>query len=139
MAHGATILRAATLSALLATVGAGCAGSLRVKPPSGDQRQSSSVWIYIQNDLWIDVQVYAVTGETATRLGQVGRFGYQTLRVPERCHIHDGILRLMVDPVGRREPVFSEPIALNPGFVLLSWVVESNLMAMKPARRSTDS
>ena len=45
----------------------------------------------------------------------------------------------MVDPVGRREPVFSEPIALNPGFVLLSWVVESNLMAMKPARRSTDS
>ena len=70
--------------------------------------------VTVRNDNWLDVTVFAVRGGARTRLGFVTGMGRGTFPVPSDF-VPDGVLQLMVDPVGSSATYVTDRIVVSSG------------------------
>jgi len=99
----------AALAALTIDVAA-CA----TKNASSAQPQPERTAVTVKNDNWLDVTVFAVRGGARTRLGFVTGMSRGTFPVPSDF-VADGVLQLMVDPVGSSATYVTDRIVVNSG------------------------
>ncbi|HYH80267.1 MAG TPA: hypothetical protein VEX86_10730 [Longimicrobium sp.] len=71
--------------------------------------------VAVDNQAWLDVDVYAVAGSQRTRLGTVTAHGKNTLRIPLAMVGAGRELQFLVDPVGSRAQGTSWNIFVTPG------------------------
>ncbi len=72
------------------------------------------VAVTVKNSNWMDMDVFAVRGETRARVGSVTGLTTATFRVPANF-APDGVLQFMVDPVGSDAAYVTEKIVVAPG------------------------
>ena len=98
----------ATLAALVMGAGA-CATNHGSGAP-----QPERVAITVKNTNWMDMDVFAVRGDTRTRVGSVNGLTTATFRVPANF-APDGVLQFLVDPIGSDTPYLTDKITVSPG------------------------
>jgi hypothetical protein len=76
--------------------------------------QPERVAITVKNTNWMDMDVFAVRGDTRARIGSVTGLTTATFRVPANF-APDGVLQFMVDPVGSNAPYVTDKITVSPG------------------------
>ncbi|MBV9107978.1 MAG: hypothetical protein JO306_01060 [Gemmatimonadetes bacterium] len=85
-----------TLALFLVALGAAaCVGQGKNAPAP-----VAATYIRVENQSWLDVDVYAVFGGTRRRLGLVNGNSSQTLRIPNDVVGIGRSLAFLVDPVG---------------------------------------
>lgn len=94
--------------ALFAT--AGCTGHGKDAP-----RPHELTSVFIENQAWLDVNVYALTGTQRTRLGTVTAHASSTFRLPDVVVGTGRELQFLVDPVGSNAQGTSFSIYVTPG------------------------
>ena len=72
------------------------------------------VAVTVKNSNWMDMDVFAVRGGTRARVGSVTGLTTATFRVPANF-APDGVLQLMVDPVGSDGAYVTDKIVVAPG------------------------
>jgi hypothetical protein len=100
---------AAALAALTMDVAA-CATHHGSSAPPAPERAA----VTVKNDNWSDVVVFVVRSGTRSRIGSVTAMSTHTFRVPPDL-APDGILQLMVDPVGSNNTYVTDRIVVNSG------------------------
>lgn len=95
-------------AALFAT--AACTGKGNDAPRP---HQESSV--NVDNQAWLDVNIYAVSGGQRTRLGTVTAHSSRTYRIPDSIVGLGRELQFLVDPVGSNAQGTSFSIYVTPG------------------------
>lgn len=71
-------------------------------------------FVFVRNNNWLRVNVFAVRGGARFRLGDVEGNDKAFLRVPRGAAV-DGTVQLLIDPIGSRETFLTEPIAVGRG------------------------
>jgi hypothetical protein len=85
-----------TLALFLATLGAAaCVGKGNNAPTP-----RAATYVRVENQSWLDVNVYAVFGGTRRRIGMVNGNSTQSLRIPNDVIGIGRSLAFLVDPVG---------------------------------------
>ena len=75
---------------------------------------SEETTLVVHNEYFGDMDVYAVTGSTRSRIGSVGIGKTQELRLP-RIIAERPWIQLQLDPVGPVEPFTYQPITVMTG------------------------
>ena len=70
--------------------------------------------VSVRNNNWADVNVFAVREGVTMRLGFVTGLGAARLRVPQNAS-PDGVLQLMVDPIGSSSTFTTDKFMVSPG------------------------
>ena len=90
---------------------AGCVKSSR----AAAEEPSEVTELQVQNQAFLDMNVYVIRGSQRVRLGQARSNGTTTLRIPPSMLTGPTPLRFLADPIGSsRTPVSSE-IVVTPG------------------------
>ena len=76
--------------------------------------QPEKTALTVRNNNWLDVDVFVVRGTSRSRVGSVTGMSTGTFRVPSDFS-PDGVLQLMVDPVGSNGSYVTDKIAVNSG------------------------
>ena len=100
---------AAALAALTIDVAACATHHGSSAPPAAEKAA-----VTVKNDNWSDVVVFVVRGGTRSRIGSVTAMSTNTFRVPSDL-APDGVLQLMVDPVGSNSVYVTDRIVVNSG------------------------
>lgn len=118
------------LAALLVVVAVGALPA-DVEARAHDRSMAVSVakeptLVFVRNNNYLDMTVWAINGGRRFRLGTVGGFGERQFALPASLlnQAHDIIL--FVDPVGGTAGWATPPLLVNPGDVI-EWRVENNL------------
>jgi hypothetical protein len=99
-----------TLLILLATVAA-CAGN-----KSGEPRiQPRETYLEVENQAWMDMNIYALEGASRVRLGVAGSSRVTTLRIPNAMVGFGRMLRFQADPIGSTRVSNSFEVNVTPG------------------------
>jgi hypothetical protein len=70
--------------------------------------------VTVKNDNWMDMAVFAVRGSSRLRIGFVTGMSRGTFTIPaDFCP--DGVLQLLVDPVGSNATYLTERISVSSG------------------------
>ncbi|NIQ53638.1 MAG: hypothetical protein GWM92_09960, partial [Gemmatimonadetes bacterium] len=109
MSRRLMIWSAPVIASILASA---CAGR---QPPSPFDagRGDGEIRVEVDNDNYLDVAVFAMHDQAATRLGTVSGLSSATLSVPGQWVVM-GRLRLLVDPIGSAEAYLTEDIPVSP-------------------------
>lgn len=99
------------LALLLVAVTAGCSrgrtGEATVQP--------RETVVEVNNQAWLDMNIYVLDGARRVRLGTAGSTRTTTLRIPDSVVGLGRPLRFQADPVGSREVANSFEINVSPG------------------------
>jgi hypothetical protein len=71
--------------------------------------------LVVQNNNWLDVAVYVVTGGTRTRLGTVRSNSTEQFRIPDALVMGTSALIVQADPIGSTMAYTSDAITVYPG------------------------
>jgi hypothetical protein len=71
--------------------------------------------LVVENNKWLDVNVYAVRNGTRHRLGTVTSLQTARFRLPSWVTTGASDMRLLIDPVGSEQVHLTEPILLTEG------------------------
>ena len=71
--------------------------------------------LMVENNKWLDVNVFAVRNGTRHRLGTVTSMQTQRFRLPTWVTVGAAELRLLIDPVGSEQTHLTEPIVVTHG------------------------
>jgi len=107
------MFRALKLFTLLATAlfaTAACTGHGKDAP-----RPHELTSVNVDNQAWLDVNVYALNGSQRTRLGTVTAHSARTYRIPDSIVGLGRELQFLVDPVGSTVQGTSFNIYVTPG------------------------
>lgn len=106
---------AALLAATLA-LPAACAHNAKSDPNAPpEEQQAGETTVRVQNQSFLDVDVYVYRGDVRQRLGTVTGNSTAVLRIPKGFVFPATPLRFLASPIGgRRQPV-SEEITVSPG------------------------
>lgn len=96
-----------TLAALLAV--AGCTGKGRDAPQPGPTAS-----VTVENQAWLDMNVYVLYGGTRVRLGQVSATSTRTFTLSSSVVGLGRELRFMADPVGSNQQAESFSMFVRP-------------------------
>lgn len=100
---------------IAAALAAACAPGTTLDGPAGPaQKTVTPATVTVQNNNWLDLVVYVVSGSQRQRLGMVTALGTQTFRIP-RGALGDGQVRLYADPIGSSQGFLSESVTVQPG------------------------
>jgi hypothetical protein len=102
--------RTLTLAAALATLAAACVGKGKNAPVP-----EPATFVRVENQAWLDVDVYAVSGGARRRLGMVTGNSTQVLRIPDSVVGIGQSLQFVADPVGSSRAGVSYEIYVSPG------------------------
>ena len=84
------------------------------------------VRVYVQNNNWLDVRVYAVRGSTRFRLGTVHSQQGQFFELPTHMTESGQHVQLQADPVGSARSKTMPDVMINPGDIV-EWNIENSL------------
>ena len=70
--------------------------------------------VTVRNDNWLDADVYVFRFGSRFRIGVAPGLETTVLRLPQNL-IHDGTVRLLIDPVGSPATYTSDQIVVGPG------------------------
>lgn len=105
---------AALLAAALA-LPAACTHNATPDPNAPPEEQVGETTVRVQNQSFLDVDVYVYRGDVRQRLGTVTGNSTAVLRIPKGFVLPATPLRFLANPVGgRRQPV-SEEVTVSPG------------------------
>jgi len=104
---------ATILTALVTSVAAGACSANRARPDMWSSPASANV-VTVRNDNWLDADVYVVYDGSRFRLGFARGLSTTTLSLPHTL-IHQGTVRLMVDPIGSTSTFTSDQIVVSRG------------------------
>jgi hypothetical protein len=93
-------------------VAGGCAKI--VDDPATSPGFESSV-VSVENNKWLDVNVFAVRAGRRARLGMVTSMTTRVFKLPSWTMIGTGELRLLIDPVGSPATHLTDPILVMGG------------------------
>ncbi|HEX8907533.1 MAG TPA: hypothetical protein VF771_22010 [Longimicrobiaceae bacterium] len=100
-----------TLALVLATLGAAaCVGKGRNAPIP-----QPATFVHVENQAWLDVDVYAMSGGLRRRLGLVNANSSARFRIPDSVIGIGRSLQFLVDPVGSSRTGTSFEIYVSPG------------------------
>ena len=88
-----------------------------------------SVTVRVTNNNWLDMRIYVVetaTGRRRFRLGNVTSLSTARFEIPQQVGAELGSLRLVAEPIGSRERLFTDPLQTWPG-EFVDWRIESVL------------
>jgi hypothetical protein len=74
-----------------------------------------ATYVRVENQAWLDVDVFAVAGGARRRLGMVTGNSTQTLRIPDGVVGIGRSLQFLVDPVGSSRAGLSFELYVSPG------------------------
>lgn len=117
---------AALLFGLIVTTG--CAHATRSAQNERTFCAKSTATLYVQNDNWLDVVVYAVRGGSRFRLGQVSSVQAAVFELPSVALGASSGLYVLVDPVGAvsAERMFAtDDIMIAPGHTIIDLRVDN--------------
>jgi len=84
------------------------------------------VRVYVQNNNWLDMRVYAVRGSTRLRIGTVRSQQGQFFELPTHM-IEAGLhVQLQADPIGSDRVMTMPRVMINPGDIV-EWNIENSL------------
>jgi hypothetical protein len=83
------------------------------------------VRLYVQNNNWLDVNVYAVRGGTRFRLGVVRSAAGRFFELPDHLTSNGLNVQLQASPIGQRGSV-TEAVPISPGDIV-EWRIQNNL------------
>lgn len=78
-------------------------------------RPQQQTFVAVDNQAWLDVNVYAIAGSQRSRLGTVTAHGTHTFRLPVSVVGAGRELQFLVDPVGSNAQGTSWNIFVAPG------------------------
>ena len=84
------------------------------------------VRVYVQNNNWLDVRIYAVRGSTRYRMGTVYSQTGQFFELPARLTEAGFQVQLQADPIGSNRTVTTPRVMINPGDIV-EWSIENSL------------
>jgi len=93
----------------------GCAQKNTDLADVGDANGSAAPLLVVENNKWLDVNVYAVRNGTRHRLGTVTSLQTERFRLPSWVTTGAAEVRLLIDPVGSEQVHLTEPILLTEG------------------------
>lgn len=105
----------AALSLALSLVLKGCVPAPAADPYRPAPAVGEGLTVAVTNDHVLDMRIYLVRGSVPIPLGSVGSAEHRVFRISPAELGHMGDIRLMADPLGRREPYVSDPIQVAPG------------------------
>ena len=116
---------ALTVAALVAvpTAAAQTASEEKSETPAAVSERTT---VRVISDNWQDITVYALRAGYRIRLGTVGSFTSRVFTLPPAFLIQSDQLRLIADPIGRRDVYVSGPFFVNVGDVV-EWRLLNNL------------
>ena len=108
----------------VAVVSTGCAHGIRT---GGRQQErtfcaKSTATLYVQNDNWLDIVIYAVRGGSRFRLGQVTSVQSAVFELPPAALGATSSLFILADPIGTSrayEMFATDDIMLAPGHTII--------------------
>ncbi len=113
------------------------AGALWTAPlvaqDDGDQNGDTAVevldatHVVIDNDNFLDMRIYAVSGGRRHQLGTVTGFTQETFVLPSWVLVANAPLRLVALPVGTGRTYSSPEVTVDPGD-LVEWQLRNNLL-----------
>jgi len=118
-------MKTALLSlALVAAMSSACAHATH---GAGDANQrtfcaKSTATLYVQNDNWMDIVVYAVRGSSRFRMGQVSSLQSAVFELPSAVIGASGSVYILADPIGAvsNDRMFAtDDIMLAPGHTII--------------------
>jgi hypothetical protein len=80
-----------------------------------DSPARSSTRLVVQNNNFLDVAVYLMTGGSRMRLGTVRSNSTEQFRIPEAMAMGTSTLVVQADPIGSSIVYTSDPIPVYPG------------------------
>lgn len=110
------------LLAIVTTLG-GCS---RARPGEELNLDSAST-LNVVNHHWGDVDVYVVRDGQRQRVGTVTAAAEENFELSASLTKGAGTLQLQAHAVGSSGGISSEPIAVRPGGMQITWTLESNL------------
>lgn len=78
-------------------------------------RPQQQSFVAVDNQAWLDVDVYAVSGSQRSRLGTVTAHGTHTFRLPVTVVGSGRELQFLIDPVGSTVQGTSWNVYVSPG------------------------
>jgi hypothetical protein len=111
-AHGSTPIRLALIAFALATTiaFAGC-----VTTPDADRPPQEPTYVLVENQSFLDANVFVIRGGQRTRLGLVNGNSRQRFRIPDRLLFGVSSLQFLIDPVGSSRTPISNEIQVSAG------------------------
>lgn len=109
-------MRATRLIIALFAVGStlvSATGCSRNNMAAGDVSPANTIGVHVQNDNFLDMDVYAVSEGLATRLGTVSGNGSRTFVLDATLAAQD--LRIVAAPIGGNGRAGTGPIVVSPG------------------------
>lgn len=116
----------ALVSSLILT--AGCAHAAHTAQNERTFCAKSTATLYVQNDNWMDVVVYAVRGGSRFRLGQVSSVQSAVFELPSVALGTSNGLYILADPIGavNAERMFAtDDIMIAPGHTIIDLRVDN--------------
>jgi type IV pilus biogenesis protein CpaD/CtpE len=108
VAKAAVVMVAATMLC------GGCAQK-NTGPGGANDAGSDAPVLVVENNKWLDVNVFAVRNGTRHRLGSVTSLQTERFRLPSWTTVGAAELRLLIDPVGSEQVHLTEPILVSTG------------------------
>jgi hypothetical protein len=107
--------KASSWARLIAIAGAlACANNRASTELALDGSEAPPV-LTVQNDNFLDVNVYLVRGSSRFRIGTVSSAASKTFRLPKEGIAGAMPLRIMADPIGENRQYFTDPVVVGPG------------------------
>ena len=73
------------------------------------------ITLQVENDNWLDVRVYVVSGSLVRRIGTVTGLTTREFTLPRYLNTTGSELQIAVSPIGSRGVHYSFPLLVNPG------------------------
>lgn len=102
----ATVGSVAALATACAVAGRGRAERVPNEPET---------FVEVQNQSWLDVNVYVVRGAQQVRLGTVNGATTRRLRIPASLLFGPTPLRFVIDPIGSGRTPVTQEVLVSPG------------------------
>lgn len=104
-------MRAVLTGVLLTIAAAGCSPGGETEDPSPQY----TTQVVVENNNWLDVNVYAIRDGMRRRLGTVTTNSTRRFRLPRAFVATGGEVRLLVDPIGSSQTRMMPPVAIMGG------------------------
>jgi hypothetical protein len=108
----------------LAIMAGGCAHAGRAARERNFCPTPTAV-LYVQNDNWLDVVIYAVRGGTRYRLGEVVSFQSGKFNLPSTVVSISSDIYVVAHPIGGAYEYYSPEVMLGPGQNILELRVDN--------------
>lgn len=119
-----------TLPGLLLVVVTSTVLGCRHRPPPPEEEavaaSNAEIAIQVNNHNFLDITIYLIHNGGRLRVGIATGTSSATFFLNPRVIGHGGELRLLGDPIGSSEQVFTETLHVQPGSYI-EWTLESNL------------